>query len=94
MGGPLRRFPIVIHKDKASGYGVTVPDLAGCFSAGETLENTIESAREAIMCHLEGLLMDGEPIPEQASLETHQSNKAHKGGLRAIVPVDMFEAVE
>ena len=29
------RFPIVVHKDADSGYGVTVPDLPGCFSAGE-----------------------------------------------------------
>ena len=30
--------PIVIHKDTGTGYGVTVPDLPGCFSAGDTLE--------------------------------------------------------
>ena len=39
------RFPIVIHKDAGSAYGVTVPDLPGCFSAGDTLEEAIESAR-------------------------------------------------
>ena len=33
--------------------------------------------------------MDGEPIPEQAPLEVHQSDRAHKDGLWAIVPVDM-----
>ena len=58
------RFSVVIHKDEKSGYGVTVPDLPGCFSAGDTLEEAIESVHEAIACHLEGLLMDGEPIPE------------------------------
>lgn len=63
------RFPIVIHKDACTGYGVTVPDLPGCFSAGDTLDEAIESAREAIACHIEGLLMDGEPIPARASLE-------------------------
>ena len=57
------RFPIVIHKDTCSGYGVTVPDLPGCFSAGDTLDEAIESARESIACHVEGLLMDGEPDP-------------------------------
>ena len=41
------RFPIVIHKDAGSAYGVTVPALPGCFSAGDTLEEAIESAREA-----------------------------------------------
>ena len=52
------QYPVVIHKDVESIYGVTVPDLPGCFSAGETLEEAGESAQEAIACHLEGLLMD------------------------------------
>ena len=43
------RFPIVIHKDKdeGSGYGVIVPDLPGCFSAGDTLEDALMSSQEA-----------------------------------------------
>ena len=70
------RFPVAIHKDESTGYGVTVPDLPGCFSAGETLKDAIFSAHEAIACHIEGLLKDGEPIPEQAPIETHRSREA------------------
>lgn len=83
------RFPIVVHKDGTSAYGVTVPDLPGCFSAGDCLDDAIESAHEAISCHLEGLLMDGESLPEQAPLETHWANKAYKGGIWAVVAVDI-----
>ena len=83
------QFPIVIHKDEESGYGVTVPDLPGCFSAGDTLEETIESAHEAVACHLEGILMDGEPVPEKTSLEAHQANKDHGNGIWALVDVDV-----
>ena len=83
------QFPIVIHKDEESGYGVTVPDLPGCFSAGDTLEETIESAHEAVACHLEGLLMDGEPVPEKTSLEAHQANKDHGNGIWALVVIDV-----
>ncbi len=83
------RFPIVIHKDACSVYGVTVPDLPGCFSAGDSLDEAIESAREAIACHVEGLLMDGEPIPARATLETHQSNEDYRDGVWAIVAVDV-----
>jgi predicted RNase H-like HicB family nuclease len=89
MGGSLMRFPIVIHRDADSGYGVTVPDLPGCFSAGDTLDDAIESAREAIACHIEGLLMDGEPIPARASLESHQGNGNYRDGVWAIVAVDI-----
>ncbi len=83
------RFPIVVHKDACSGYGVTVPDLPGCFSAGDSLDEAIESAREAIACHIEGLLMDGEPIPGRSSLEAHQGNEDYRDGVWAIVAVDV-----
>ena len=83
------RFPIAIHKDACSGYGVTVPDLPGCFSAGDTLDEAIESAREAIACHVEGLLMDGEPVPARASLEAHQANEDYRDAVWAIVAVDI-----
>lgn len=83
------RFPIVVHKDACSGYGVTVPDLPGCFSAGDSLDEAIESAREAIACHIEGLLMDGEPIPARASIETHQGHEDYRDGVWAIVTVDV-----
>ena len=82
------RFPAVIHKDEESGYGVTVPDLPGCFSAGDTLEEAIESAHEAVACHIEGLLMDGEPVPEQAPLEVHRANE-DGDGIWALVTVDI-----
>ena len=82
-------YAIVIHRDPGSACGVTVPDLPGCFSAGDTLEEAIESAREAIACHIEGLLLDGEPIPERASLETHRANEDYTDGVWALVPVDV-----
>ena len=82
------RYPIVIHKDKKSGYGVTVPDLPGCFSAGDTLEEAIDSVHESIACHLEGLLMDGEPIPEQEPLEVHQVSKDYRNGIWALADID------
>ena len=65
-----------------------MPDLPGCFSAGDTLEEAIESAHEAVACHIEGLLMDGEPVPEQAPLEDHQASD-DGGGIWALVTVDI-----
>jgi predicted RNase H-like HicB family nuclease len=67
-------YPVVIHKDKDSDYGVTVPDLPGCFSAGETMEEALENAHEAILCHAEGLMADGEPVPSPTSIENHKKN--------------------
>ncbi|MDE0030767.1 MAG: type II toxin-antitoxin system HicB family antitoxin [Deltaproteobacteria bacterium] len=89
LEGSLMQFPIVIHKDEKSGYGVTVPDLPGCFSAGDTLEEAIESAYEAIACHIEGLLMDGQAIPRAASLEAHRESEDYKDGIWALAGVDV-----
>ena len=68
------RYPVVIHKDSDSDYGVTVPDLPGCFSAGESVDDAISCVTEAIECHVEGLLIDGEDVPLSLPVETHREN--------------------
>ncbi len=83
------KFPIVIHKDPGSSYGVTVPDLPGCFSAGETLDDAIAASYEAICSHIEVLLEDGEAIPIQKPLEVHQADEYLTDGLWALVDVDV-----
>ena len=83
------RYPIVIHHDEGSSYGVTVPDLPGCFSAGETIEEALDLAPEAIVGHIETLLMEGQPIPEQRPLEIHQADAAYADGIWALVEVDL-----
>jgi len=83
------KYPIVIHKEKNSDYGVSIPDLPGCFSAGSTIEESIEMALEAAECHVEGLLLDNEPIPVPQLVEKHQENKDYKNGTWAIIEVDL-----
>lgn len=83
------RYPVVIHKDPESDYGVTVPDLSGCFSAGETLDKALLEVVEAIECHIEGLLIDGESIPTPQSVDHHQSNPDYADGVWAIVTIDL-----
>jgi predicted RNase H-like HicB family nuclease len=84
-------FPVVIHKDPTSDYGVTVPDLPGCFSAGETLDEALQQVVEAIECHLEGLLLDGEPIPTPQTIEFHRNNPDYTDGVWAVVAVDFVK---
>lgn len=83
------RYPVVLHKDSNSDYGVTVPDLPGCFSAGGSFDDALQQVVEAIECHLEGLLLDGEPIPAPKPIEFHQSNPDYAGGIWAFVTVDI-----
>ena len=44
---------------------VTVPALPDCVTQGRTVEQALERAREAVHVHLEGLLLNGEPIPDE-----------------------------
>ena len=83
------RYPIVIHKDPNSDFGVTIPDLPGCFSAGSTIEEAINMAQEAAECHIEGLLIDSEPIPMPSDIEVHKDDPIFKEGIWALVEVDM-----
>ena len=84
-------YPIVIHKDKKSNYGVTVPDLPGCFSSGRSMDDAIENSKEAILCHIEGLLLDGDPIPKPTSIDNHQKKQDYKNGTWALVTIDLTE---
>jgi predicted RNase H-like HicB family nuclease len=84
-------YPVVIHKDEGSDYGVTVPDLPGCFSGGKTLEEAIDNAKEAILCHVEGIVNDGEALPEPAPIERHKENPEYADGLWAVVSVDLSD---
>ena len=52
------KYELVIHKQKDSCFGVTVTDLPGCFSAGDTIEEALRNTEEAIQSHLEVLAED------------------------------------
>lgn len=61
-----RTYSVILEWDAEGGmYVVTVPALPGCFTQGHTAEEAIERAKEAIALHLECLIEDGEPVPEE-----------------------------
>ena len=59
----MKRYAVVIEKgpNNLSAY---VPDLPGCITTGKTVEEIERNMRETIALHLEGMMEDGEPIPE------------------------------
>ena len=48
-------FNIILEPAEEGGFNVIVPALDGCFTQGETEEEALENAKEAIICYLEGL---------------------------------------
>lgn len=72
-----------------TAWGVKVPDIKGCYSAGDTLEEALANAREAIEGHLEILAEDGEPIPEAQPSKAHLEGVDFDTHLVAVVDVDI-----
>ena len=56
-------YSVVIHKAEEGGYWVEVPALQGCYSQGETLEETLDNVKEAIQFYVEVLSEEGKPLP-------------------------------
>ncbi len=60
----MLKYTIILEPDtEEGGYTVTVPALPGCITQGETIEQCIERAQEAIAGYIESLRAEGEPIP-------------------------------
>ncbi len=83
------KFPVVLHKDADSDYGVTVPDVPGCFSAGATVSEALENAQKALALHFEGLVADGDALPQAQEVDVHMGNQDYAGGVWAVVDFDV-----
>ena len=84
------RFPITIESGTdTSAWGVVVPDLPGCFSTGDTLEEAMIQAEDAITGWIEAAIDDGQNIPAPSRIETLRvSHPEFNGWLWALVKVD------
>ena len=86
------QFQIALERGgKRKAWGVVVPDLRGCFSAGATLEEALANAREAILLHLQALLERGDPMPMPRSMEDRVRDSKYKNWIWAIVSVDLTQ---
>ncbi|ALI02785.1 type II toxin-antitoxin system HicB family antitoxin [Pseudomonas sp. FW306-02-F02-AA] len=83
-------YPIAISMgDNEHAWGVEVPDIPGCFSAGDDLDDAIAMAREAIEGHFEILAEDGSAIPPANKVTVHAANPQYAGATWALVDIDV-----
>ena len=75
----------LIHKDAGSDYGVSFPDFPGVITAGKDLDDARAMAEEALALHIEGLVEDGEAIPEASSLEAVMADPQNRDGVAILV---------
>lgn len=84
----IMKYPVVLHHEEGTAYGVTIPDIPGCFSAGESVTEALHNAKEAINGHLEILAEDGSDIPEASNIDKYKDVEDFKDGIWALVDVD------
>lgn len=63
-------YVLVIHAAEEGGYWAEVPALPGCFTQGETVEEVLKRAPDAIATHIEALRADGQDVPDEHLLIT------------------------
>ena len=83
------RYPIAIEPgDQATAFGVVVPDLPGCFSAGDTLDEAMTGAEEAAAAWIDATLDAGGAVPAPTSLDTLRSDPAYAGWTFGVITLD------
>ncbi len=55
---------VILIPDPDGGYVVEVPSLPGCYSQGETVEESLQNIREAIDLHIASMIAHGEDVPD------------------------------
>ncbi len=64
------RYLVVIEKGPTS-YGAYAPDVPGCGTSGDTVEEALANIKEALELHLEAMVEDGEAVPDPNHIGVH-----------------------
>jgi len=83
----MATYIALLRKDPDSDYGVDFPDFPGCITAGSSLEEARVMAAEALGIHVEGMIEDGEAIPEPSSLDAVMADDHNHDAVAFIVDV-------
>lgn len=83
------RYPIVVEPaTDSTAYGVVVPDMPGCFSAGDTLDEAIANVEEAAAAWIDAVLDGGGAVPEPSTMESVRARPDYRGWLFGVIDVD------
>ncbi len=74
-------YTVIFREAQEGGYWADVPALPGCYSQGETIEETMENMREAIESRVEALKEDGQEIPKESSFVIGRLEVSTGGGI-------------
>jgi predicted RNase H-like HicB family nuclease len=83
------RYPILIEEGtETTAFGVVVPDLPGCFSAGDTLDEALDAAKDAAASWLDATLDTGDMVPSPSSLDAVRRLPGYEGWTIGVIELD------
>lgn len=77
----MRRYVVVLTPEAQGGFSVVVPSLPGCFSEGDTVEEALAMARDAIATFLDGEPADPRPAPDGVIVAEVDVDVSERGGV-------------
>jgi predicted RNase H-like HicB family nuclease len=80
-------YVALIHKAADSDYGVSFPDLPGVITAGRDLDEARVIAEQAFALHVDGMIEDGESLPEPSTLERIMADRENRDAVAALIPL-------
>ena len=84
--------PLLLFTVPLADYGVSFPDFPGCISAGKTLDEASRMAAEALALHIQGMIEDGDAVPEPSKLDDIAEDAAKYAAIAFMVSVDAPDA--
>lgn len=86
------KYLVIIEKGE-NNYSAYSPDISGCAATGKTVEETLETIKEAIEFHFEGIIEDGEEIPVPKSLNFYlaQTDEISSDDILAHINIEIPE---
>lgn len=88
----IRVYPAIFHEED-EGYWVEFPDLIGCQSSGETIEDAAEMAQEALGLYLASLMEDGTELPKPTDIKDLDQEKVMQA-MSALMSINFAEIRE
>jgi predicted RNase H-like HicB family nuclease len=95
----MKKYIALFEYDENDGFGIVFPDLPGLATTGDDYDDAYRMAHEGLAFHLEGMAMDGYPIPEprtfeQIKTEWENWERWEKNYKFLIVPIAVLPASE
>lgn len=84
-----RWYPAIVERGDTPGFSVFFPDLPGCVSAGDDLQDAANGAAEALELHIRGMIEDDEVLPDPSPIDRLTVDPEVQEAARVWVPVEL-----